>query len=60
MTKIIGMLATDDDGETCIKMQISPQNPEVYDIPLSELLEDYMGKRVKIEILPIGTWKDID
>lgn len=50
----------DEDGLACIKMQISPQNPEVYDVPLSELLEDYIGKRVKIEIMSVGTWEDLD
>lgn len=58
--KIVGKLTLDEGGEACIKMQIAPENPTVYDIPLSELLEDHVGKRVKIEIMPIGSWEDLD
>jgi hypothetical protein len=59
MVKIIGKLTRDDDGVPCVKMQISPQNPQLYDIPLEELLEDYIDSRVKIEILPIGSWEEM-
>ena len=58
--KIVGTLTMDEDGLACIKMQISPQNPVLYDVPLSELLEDHVGKRVKIEIMPVGTWEDLE
>lgn len=53
--KIKGILKMNEEGQLCINAQISPQNPELYDIPLIELLqeEDLIGKNVKIEILPV-------
>ena len=50
----------DDDGEICLKMRISPQNPEEYEIPLEELLEDLMGKRVQIKILPVKPYAEVE
>ena len=53
LTKISGKLLTDEDGNLCVKMQISPQNPNLYDIPLEEVLEDYLNREVHIEVFPV-------
>jgi len=41
-----------------MKIQISPQNPELIDVPLEELLEDYLNKEVAIEIFKVKKLKD--
>ena len=41
-----------------MKVQISPQNPELIDVPLEELLEDYLNKEVAIEIFKVKKLKD--
>lgn len=50
-----GKLKINEDGQLCITAQISPQNPEFYDISLIELLEEeeLIGKDVKINILEV-------
>lgn len=53
MTRIVGILTQDEDGMLCLKTKLSPNNPEIYDVPLSELLEEFMDKKVVIEILPV-------
>ncbi len=53
MTYISGKLVLDQDKKICINMQLTPANPELVDIPLEELLEEYMGKNVYIEVLPV-------
>ncbi|MHA1792522.1 MAG: hypothetical protein ACTSVI_07745 [Promethearchaeota archaeon] len=57
MVVISGKLVLDDEGELCIKMRLTPQNPNIYDIPLSELLEEYMNENIRMDILPIELWK---
>jgi hypothetical protein len=58
MAKFSGTLTLDEDGVISVKMQIAPQNPELYDIPLEEVLEDFIGKRVSMEVLPLSPkWK---
>ncbi len=53
MTNISGKLVMDQDKKICINMQLTPANPELVDIPLEELLEEYVGKNVFIEVLPV-------
>nr|MDO8084319.1 hypothetical protein [Candidatus Sigynarchaeum springense] len=53
MTYISGKLVMDKDKKFCINMQLTPANPELVDIPLEELLEEYLGKNVFIEVLPV-------
>ncbi len=53
MTYISGKLVLDQDNKICINMQLTTANPELVDIPLEELLEEYMGKNVFIEVLPV-------
>jgi hypothetical protein len=50
---LIGKLTIDEDNELSLKMRISPGNPEEYDIPLKELFDDLIGKKIKIEALSI-------
>ncbi|GAB4315426.1 MAG: hypothetical protein Kow0069_17290 [Promethearchaeota archaeon] len=57
--KIVGTLARDDEGQLALRMRISPQNPQLYDVPLSELLEDFEGKLVRLEVWPVvPVWKE--
>ena len=53
MTVISGKLVLDEDKKVCIKMPLTPANPELVDIPLEELLEEYMGKTVHLDIWPV-------
>lgn len=52
MNRVVGDLKINDKGEICIEMQISPQSPDIIDVPLNELLEECVNKRVAIEINP--------
>lgn len=59
MTFLTGKLTKDEDGDLCLKMQISPQNPNFYDIPLEELLEDFMDKNISFEIFEtVPRWEE--
>jgi hypothetical protein len=60
MPNFVGTLVTDEDGQICLKMRISPQNPEEYEIPMEELLEDYMGKRVQIQLLSVKPFAEVN
>ncbi len=60
MPNYVGTLVTDDDGQICLKMRISPQNPEEYEIPMEEIFEDLMGKRVQIQVLPVKQYAEVD
>ena len=51
--KVFGKLTIDEDEGLCIKMKLTPQNPDMYDIPLEEILEDYIGKEVRVDILEV-------
>ena len=53
MAKFIGKMVLDKDGFLAIKMQIASENPEIYEIPLNELIENFLNIRVKIEIIEI-------
>ena len=53
MTTISGKLLIGEDNKISVKVPLSPANPELVDVPLEELLEDFVGKQVRIEILPI-------
>ncbi|MBD3188628.1 sulfatase-like hydrolase/transferase [Candidatus Bathyarchaeota archaeon] len=39
-----GRLVLNDDGAACIEIHLSPQNPELYKIPLNEIIDYYLGK----------------
>ena len=58
MVQFMGKLLQDEEGHICMKVQISPQNPELIDVPLEELLEDYLNKEVAIEIFKVKKLKD--
>jgi hypothetical protein len=53
MTTITGQLLMDADQKISVKIPLSPANPELVDVPLEELLEEFVGKQVHIEILPV-------
>ena len=47
------------DGKLCVKAQISTQNPNLYEIPLEELMDELIGKRVRIEAFELKTLEHI-
>lgn len=49
----VGKLVIDEDGALSLKMRLTPENPELYDIPLTELLEDFIGKDVTMDFLQL-------
>nr|MDO8111687.1 hypothetical protein [Candidatus Sigynarchaeota archaeon] len=53
MPTISGKLIIDKDNKLCVKTQISPQNPTLYDVPLEELFESYIDKDVHVDIWPV-------
>jgi alpha-L-fucosidase len=55
-----GKLTLDEDGIICIKMHISPGNPELYDIPLAELLEELIDNEVEMEVIRIKPMEEIE
>lgn len=59
MTFQTGTLIKNEKGDLCLKMQISPQNPNFYEIPLEELLEDYLGKKIAFELFEaVPRWEE--
>jgi len=53
MPSFKGVLKKDSNGNLCLKIRISPENPEEYEIPFEELLEEFINKRVKIDIMQL-------
>jgi hypothetical protein len=45
-----GKLLKNLDGEYCIEMQISPENPQFYEIPLSEFLDPLLNQNVSMDV----------
>jgi len=46
-----GVLLIDDQANVCIKQQIARYNPELYDIPLIEFFDPFIGKTTHIELM---------
>ena len=59
MTSLRGKIVIDEDGTICMKMQIAPANPEEYEIPFEELLEDFIGRRVKIDVIALKSLSEV-
>ncbi|MBD3188514.1 hypothetical protein GF325_16910 [Candidatus Bathyarchaeota archaeon] len=59
MTHFQGKLVLDEDNIPCVKMQLSPQNPTLYDIPLSELLEEFVDKEIYMEVFRVETRAEV-
>jgi hypothetical protein len=53
MVRIVGKLIQDDEEGLCIEMRISPQNPELFNVPLTEVFEELIGKKIVLEALPL-------
>ncbi|MBD3353543.1 MAG: sulfatase-like hydrolase/transferase [Candidatus Lokiarchaeota archaeon] len=45
-----GELSENDEQQLVIKMQLTPQNPNIFDIPLIEIIEEYLGKEIVLKI----------
>jgi hypothetical protein len=60
MASFKGLLEKDENGTLCLKVRISPKNPEEFDVPLEELLEDLIDKKVRIDIMPIKSRSEVE
>lgn len=47
----IGTLSLDSDKRICLKTYLTRDNPILYDIPLSEILEYFINKEIVIELI---------
>ncbi|MHA1792550.1 MAG: glycoside hydrolase family 172 protein [Promethearchaeota archaeon] len=45
-----GILSIDDGGTPCLKMHFSPRNPEIYDVPLAEIVDFFIAKQVTVKV----------
>ena len=45
-----GILTTDENEGYCLKMQITPDNPNLYNVPISELIEEFLGITLHLTI----------
>nr|MDO8110124.1 glycoside hydrolase family 2 protein [Candidatus Sigynarchaeota archaeon] len=43
-TKFTGACVLDEDGLACIKQQLTPSNPQLFDVPIAEMIEEHLGK----------------
>ncbi|MEX2715859.1 MAG: glycoside hydrolase family 2 protein [Candidatus Sigynarchaeota archaeon] len=43
-TSFTGACILDEDGHACIKQQLTPSNPQLFNVPIVELLEEHLGK----------------
>src|SRR5271157_947895 len=50
--KAEGPLTRDEAGIICLQVKFSAENPELYPVPLAELLEAFAGKMVRAIIAP--------
>lgn len=50
MARFLGELVLNDEDEICLRMKIAPQNPKPEDIELKELFEEFLNKRVVIDM----------
>ncbi len=53
-------LITEVDGEICMKIRFSSDTDIEYDIPIGELLEEFIGKRVQIKVLPLKAFEEAE
>ncbi|MHA1731018.1 MAG: hypothetical protein ACTSU5_03700 [Promethearchaeota archaeon] len=53
MVRFSGELLVDDDGQLVVKMPLSAMNPELFEIGLVEILEEFINRRVRVEVLPL-------
>ncbi len=63
MPRIRTTVTPDEAGEYCLHVSLTPQNPTIIDVPLSEYFEDYSGQRVVLlldPVRPLGTKKTIE
>ena len=54
MARFRGILEKDDDGQLCIKMTLGSQSSMIEDIPLEELLEEFMGKNIIMDVFALS------
>ena len=53
-------LITEGDVEICMKIRFSSDTDIEYDIPIGELLEEFIGKRVQIKVLPLKAFEEAE
>ncbi|MHA1819917.1 MAG: hypothetical protein ACTSVC_05550 [Promethearchaeota archaeon] len=59
MVVLKGTVIKDEDDNIALKMRISPDNPELYEIPFEELFEEYLDKKVRIELTLIKNREEV-
>ena len=47
--RVTGEMKVDEEGACCIHMQLTKENPMLYDVPIWEILEDYMEAPVLLK-----------
>lgn len=60
MPRLTGKLLVDAEGALCLEMQLTPENPTLYEIPLKEVLEEYLGQKVAVDVLPVRPREEAD
>ncbi len=48
---VTGKVCVDENGLACIETQITRDNPNLYQIPLADILEEFLHKPVEVELL---------
>ena len=58
--KAVGKLSLDKDGQFTLNMRISERNPLLYDVPLEELLGDFVGQKIRLEVFPVKSPSEVE
>ncbi len=53
--KAKGLLTKNEEGEICLKMKFSKESKVAFDVPIEELFEEFLDKRIQIKALPLKT-----
>ncbi|MBD3350795.1 MAG: DUF2961 domain-containing protein [Candidatus Lokiarchaeota archaeon] len=55
---VCGKIIENEEGLLCMKMKLSPDNPNLYEVPFSEILEDFQNDTVVVETIPKTAMRD--
>ena len=56
--KAKGFLFKNEEGQICLKMSFSSDSEVQFDVPIEELFEEMLDKRVQIKALPLKTFEE--
>ncbi len=58
--RLKGKLTQNSEGRLCIKMNLAQGGAEfLTDVELKELLEEFLGKEVVIDVLEVKKWEEL-